>query len=77
MHSHLPDLEEDTLKDNLIEGIHYDHIPKPLWERLISRYGLSQGSRTIERYANNYNYVCGDVSFSYICALHMVDHMLC
>ena len=43
-------LDKGTFKANLKHGINFDHLAKPLWERLVSKYGLSQGSRPFERY---------------------------
>lgn len=39
----------DTLRDGLNEGVNFGHFPQSAWDILVARYGLSQGSRPIER----------------------------
>ena len=43
------DRARDVLKDHLMEELDYYLLPKPAWEKLLSWYGLSEGSRPIER----------------------------
>ena len=43
------DKTSDTLRDHLIEEIHYFVLPEPAWNMLTSWYGLSSNSRPIAR----------------------------
>ena len=43
------DRARDVLKDHLMEELDYYLLPKPAWEKLLSWYGLSEGSQPIER----------------------------
>ena len=42
--------EGDLLKDHLMEELDYALLPKAAWEKLVSWYGLTPGSREICRY---------------------------
>ena len=43
------DIESDTLKDHLMDTLDYALLPKPVWDLLVSWYGLSVGSQPICR----------------------------
>ncbi len=53
----LGDNDECILKDHLMEELDYALLPKSAWERLVSWYSLTPGSRPICRYTYMYMYM--------------------
>ena len=43
------DPNSDALREHLMEELDYSLLPEAAWSKLISWYGLSQGSRPIAR----------------------------
>ena len=41
--------QSNVLKDHLMEELDYALVPKAAWEKFEQWYGLSQGSKPIER----------------------------
>ena len=49
VHFFLSALQSNVLNDHLMEELDYALVPKAAWEKFEQWYGLSQGSKPIER----------------------------
>ena len=46
---HLPDIENERLKEHLMEEVDYSLVPEAGWEKLVEWYGMAPGSIPIAR----------------------------
>eukprot|EP00731_Ephydatia_muelleri_P021817 Em0014g408a len=67
------DRARDVLKDHLMGELDYYLLPKPAWEKLLSWYGLSEGSQPIERKVVEYGLYMNHCKVE----VYLMDFKLC